>query len=126
MPWLGKTRDADVTQSSRKCDYGCGLYAVKAVRIEPSREMVLLCARHYGLAKCNLSAVLAKRAGWPRDNVRTRRMQRNANVIDLTEAQARWLQQALAGLWLPFQLMILSVVQDDLAERARQLNAGVR
>ena len=43
-------------------------------------------------------------------------------AVDLTEAQARWLQRALADLWLPFQLMILSVVRDDLAERARQFN----
>jgi len=45
-------------------------------------------------------------------------------AVDLTEAQARWLRRALAGLWLPFQIMILSVVREDLAERARQLNAG--
>jgi hypothetical protein len=80
MAWAGEARDADMMQATLRCDYGCGHRVTKVLRIEPSRELLLLCTRHYGLAKCNLSAVLARRAGWPKETARMRRRVRRAHL----------------------------------------------
>jgi hypothetical protein len=76
MPWVGARRDADALEGAQKCFYGCGRMAAKVVRIEPSHELVLLCTQHYGLAIDNVSVILARLAGWPKETSKMRRHRR--------------------------------------------------